>query len=134
VEKGHEPVMRPVLETPHSNPPDALEAARKNLTGGILEVFERRRTVTEGPQSLELYTIFGNPHADPIVLAYLPRSRVLFQSDLFFPATGGAAGPAALHLLDAIRTLGLQVATNVGGHGGVAAFAELEKAAAAGAK
>ncbi len=131
VEKGHEAVMRPVLETPHSNPPDALEAARKNLTGGILEIFEGRRTVTEGPQSLELYTIFGNPHVDPKVLAFVPTTRVLFQSDLFFPGTGGAASPAAVHLYDSVRTLGLKVATNVGGHGGVAPFAELEKAAAA---
>jgi hypothetical protein len=121
--------MRPVLETPHSNPPDALEAARKNLTGGILEIFDGRRTVTEGSQSLELYTIFGSPHVDPKVLAFVPTTRVLFQSDLFFPGTGGAASPAAVHLYDSVRTLGLTVATNVGGHGGVAPFAELERAA-----
>ncbi|HEY6507577.1 MAG TPA: MBL fold metallo-hydrolase [Vicinamibacterales bacterium] len=131
VEKGHEAVMRPVLETPHTNPPDALEAARKDLTGGILEIFEGRRTVAEGAQSLELYTIVGNPHVDPKVLAYVPTTRVLFQSDLFFPGTGGAASPAAVHLYDSVRILGLKVATNVGGHGGVAPFAELEKAATA---
>jgi hypothetical protein len=34
-------------------------------------------------------------------------------------------------LLDSIRTLKLRVDTNVGGHGGVGPFAELEKAVAA---
>ena len=52
-------------------------------------------------------------------------SRVLFQSDLWFPGTGGAGNPAARHLLESVRKLGLRVDTHVGGHGGVAPFAEL---------
>ena len=68
------------------------------------------------------------------MLAFVPSSRVLFQSDLFFPGTGGAASPAAVHLYEAIKALRLMVAVNVGGHGGVAPFAELEKAALAAAR
>jgi glyoxylase-like metal-dependent hydrolase (beta-lactamase superfamily II) len=62
-----------------------------------------------------------------MVLAYVPKGRALFQSDLFFPGTGGG-GPAAEHLLASIRSLKLKVDTNVGGHGGVGPFAELVKA------
>jgi glyoxylase-like metal-dependent hydrolase (beta-lactamase superfamily II) len=68
---------------------------------------------------------------DPIVLAYVPRGGVLFQSDLFFPGTGAPASPAAVHLLKSVRELKLRVTTNVGGHGGVGPFSELEKAVAA---
>ena len=134
VEKGHESVMRPVMEAPHTNPPDALQRARQGGTAGQLEIFEGRRTIAEGQQRLELYTITGNPHVDPKVLAYVPTSQVLFQSDLFFPGTGGAASPAAVHLYEQVKALRIKVATNVGGHGGVAPFAELEKAATAAAR
>jgi glyoxylase-like metal-dependent hydrolase (beta-lactamase superfamily II) len=132
VEKGHEPEMRMVLETRHTNPPDALETRRTagESVGGI-EAFEGKKVVSEGGQSLELYAVAGNPHVDPKVIAYVPGSRVLFQSDIFFPGTGAPASPAAVHLLESVRALKLRVSTNVGGHGGVGPFAELEKAVAA---
>jgi glyoxylase-like metal-dependent hydrolase (beta-lactamase superfamily II) len=134
VEKGHEAVMRPVMESPHTNPPDALQRARQGGTAGQLEIFEQRRTITEGAQTLELYTIAGNPHVDPMVLAYIPSSQVLFQSDLFFPGTGAPVSPAGVHLYDQVKALKLTVAINIGGHGGVAPFDELEKAAVAAAR
>jgi glyoxylase-like metal-dependent hydrolase (beta-lactamase superfamily II) len=133
VEKGHEPEMRMVLETPHTNPPDALETKRKaGQTVGAIEVFEGKKVITDGGQSLELYAITGNPHVDPKVVAYVPKTRVLFQSNIFFPGVGLPASPDAVHLLKSVRELKLAVATNVGGHGGVGPFAELEKAAAVG--
>jgi glyoxylase-like metal-dependent hydrolase (beta-lactamase superfamily II) len=132
VEKGHEPEMRMVLETPHTNPPDALETKRKaGQTVGTIEVFEGKKVISDGGQSLELYAISGNPHVDPKVIAYVPKGRVLFQSDIFFPGLGVPASPDAVHLLKSVRELKLAVATNVGGHGGVGPFAELEKAVAA---
>lgn len=131
VEKGHEPAMRPVLGAPHTNPSDALQRARQGGTAGELEIFDRRRTIREVAQSLELYTITGNPHVDPMVIAYVPSAQVLFQSDLFFPGTGAPAGPEAVHLYEQVRALKLKVAINLGGHGGIGPFAELEKAVAA---
>jgi hypothetical protein len=59
---------------------------------------------------------------------------VLFQSDLFFPGTGAPAGPDAVALLQAVKSLKLRVTTHAGGHGGVGPAAELEKAAAAAQK
>jgi glyoxylase-like metal-dependent hydrolase (beta-lactamase superfamily II) len=130
VARAHEPVLRRVLESPHTSPPDALHTRRQRQqpVGGI-EVFEGKKVLSDGGQSLELYPVSGFPHVEPKVLAYVPTSRVLFQSDLFFPGTGGGASPDAVHLLKSVRQLKMQVDTNVGGHGGVAPFAELVKAA-----
>jgi len=61
-------------------------------------------------------------------MMYVPGSKILFQSDLWFPGTGGTGNPAAKQLYDSIKGLKLDVKTNVGGHGGVAPFAELENA------
>jgi glyoxylase-like metal-dependent hydrolase (beta-lactamase superfamily II) len=131
VEKGHEPELRMILETPHTNPPDPLETKRKaNHTVGALEVYEKKMVISDGGQSLELYAITGNPHVDPKVVAFVPNGGVLFQSDLFFPGVGVPASPEAVHLLKSVRELKLRVTTNVGGHGGVGPFSELEKAVA----
>jgi hypothetical protein len=83
-------------------------------------------------QSLELYAVNGIPHVEPMVLAFVPKVGVLFQSDLFFLGTGAPAGPDAVALLQAVKGLKLRVTTNAGGHGGVGPFAELEKAVAGG--
>ena len=87
--------------------------------------------LSDGKQTLELYSVTGNPHVEPKVLAYVPSARALFQSDLWFPGLGAPAGPEAVHLLQSINALKLPVATHVGGHGGVGPHAELVKAVAA---
>jgi glyoxylase-like metal-dependent hydrolase (beta-lactamase superfamily II) len=133
-DKAHEPMMRPIVEAPHTNPPDALELAKKAGKAGSIEFFEGKKVISDGGQSLELYAITGNPHVDPMVLAFVPSSGVLFQSDLFFPGTGAPAGPDATHLLASVRALKLNAKINAGGHGGVGPFGELEKAVAAAQK
>ena len=95
---------------------------------GAVDVYETKKVVADGKQSLELYAFTGSPHAEPMVMAYVPGSKVLFQSDLWFPATGGSGNPAAKQLYDSIKARKLDVKTNVGGHGGVAPFSELENA------
>jgi hypothetical protein len=129
VEKGHEPALRALLEAPYTNPADELASRRaaQQPTGSI-EVYEGKKIIADGGQSLELHAITGSPHVEPMVIAFVPMPGALFQSDLFFPGTGGNFNPAAQHLLESVRKLALRVTTNVGGHGGVGPFAELVKA------
>ncbi len=132
VEKGHEAPLRSMLDAHFTHPVDGLEAKRQaQQPVGSIEVYEGKKVISDGRQSLELYPFMGSPHAEPMVMAYVPSAKALFQSDLWFPGTGGAGNPAAKQLLESIRALKLQVTTNIGGHGGVAPFAELEKAVAA---
>ncbi len=123
VAAGHEAEMRMIVESPHTNPPDALaqETAERAEVGRV-EVFSGMTEVSEGNQRLQLYEVFGIPHVNPMVLAYVPEAGVLFQSDLFF----GGPGADATALYQAIRSLGLQVDTIVGGHGGILPFSLLE--------
>jgi glyoxylase-like metal-dependent hydrolase (beta-lactamase superfamily II) len=132
VEKAHEAPMRVLIESHHTHPTDDLERRRSsNQPIGSIEIYEGKKVISDGKQSLELYAFAGSPHVEPMVLAYVPGAKVAFQSDLWFPGTGAPANPAAKQLLDSMRGLKLNVATNAGGHGGVAPFAELEKAVAA---
>jgi glyoxylase-like metal-dependent hydrolase (beta-lactamase superfamily II) len=132
VEKGHEVPLRTIVDSHHTHPVDELE--RKRSAGekvGAIDIYEGRKTITDGKQTLELYAFAGSPHADPMVLAYVTGPKVLFQSDLWFPGTGGTGNPAAKQLLESIRMLNIKPAINAGGHGGTAPFGELEKAIAA---
>lgn len=132
VEQGHEPPVRAVLGAPHTRPADALETARKaDARRGVIESYNGMRTITEGAQRLELHAIRGNPHAEPLVIAYVPASGVVFQSDVWFPGLGVPAGPDAAHLLKSIQSMPMQPKIHVGGHGGVGPHDELVKAVAA---
>jgi glyoxylase-like metal-dependent hydrolase (beta-lactamase superfamily II) len=125
VATGQEARMREILAAPHTHPPDSLERARQAGAAGGVEVWDRTWSVSDGGQSLVLYAVSGSPHVEPMVLAWVPSSRVLFESDLFSPGTGTPATPASEQLEEAIRDLGLEVETLVGGHGGVGPFSEL---------
>lgn len=125
VAKGHEAELRMIVESPHSNPPDALAM---NLAAGAevgrIEVFEGMTEITEEGQTLQLFEAMGVPHVKPKLLAFVPSTGVLFQSDLFF----GAPSPDASALYDAIQAYGLAVQQIVGGHGGVLPYSSLEAA------
>ena len=108
VTREHEAAMRALLTARHTNPADDLD--RNRLSGGKtggLQVYGHKTMIAEGRQSIELHVVIGSPHADPIVIAYVPSAQLLFQSDLFSPGTGAGATPAAAQLLRAVRVLGL---------------------------
>jgi glyoxylase-like metal-dependent hydrolase (beta-lactamase superfamily II) len=134
VEKGHEPAIKELLDARHTHPQDELDKRRNGQPAqpvGSIEVYEGKKVITDGKQSLELYAFKGSPHVEPMVLAYVPGARAMFQSDLWFPGTGAPAGPEAKQLLESVKQLNLRVDTNLGGHGGVGPFSELVKAVAA---
>ncbi len=132
VEKGNEPVLRPLLEARHTHPQDELDKRRNSQPAqqvGSIEVYEGKKIISEGGQSLALFPVSFPEHVDPMVLAYASSSRALFQPDLYTPPATANGGPPAQHLLQAIRQLNLKVDTMVGGHGGTGTFADFVKAA-----
>lgn len=127
--EGHEDEIRLIIESPHTNPADALarNAANGNEVGHV-EVFSGMTEISDGDQRLELYELDNINHVKPFTLAYVPSAQVIFQSDLFF----GAPGPDAAALYEAVQEHGLEVEQIVGGHGGVLPFSALEEAAGGG--
>ena len=113
---GHEDEIRGIVESPHTNPPDALaERAEQGAEIGQVEVFSDMTEISDGDQVLKLYEVTTIPHVNPKVLAFVEGDGILFQSDLFF----GGPGPDAVALAEAVAELGLDVTQVVGGHGGV---------------
>jgi glyoxylase-like metal-dependent hydrolase (beta-lactamase superfamily II) len=115
-----------------------IGAARKTVAPDALTRRPRQpviRTVSdslrvgEGDGRLVLYHL-PSAHAEGILAAYHPSSRLLFTSDVLSPgATLAPAGSAELAAM--VRSAGITVDRFAGGHGGVAPWADVDRAAAA---
>ena len=76
---NNEEVIREILTRPHTLKPDSL--SQSGLEPQI-EVVEETHTITDGNRSIELLHV-PNPHASGYLAIYLPKERLLFESDLF---------------------------------------------------
>jgi len=128
VAKDQEPAIKKVLDAPHTHPPDDL--AKAGDKAGKIETFEGKKEIKDGNQTLELYAFTGSPHVEPMVMAYVPNGRVLFQSDLWFPKVGAPGSPEAAQLMEAIQKANLKVDTMIGGHGLFGPYTEMTTAIA----
>jgi hypothetical protein len=75
--------------------------------------------------TVQLYHIDGNPHGDAMLMAYLPKERILIEADAFTP--GAAVQPYAANLLENITKRNLKVDRIVPLHGTIAPFSDLMK-------
>lgn len=109
---------------------DRLARSAKPLKMELVE--NKKRVFSDGTQTLELYDIGPNSHAREMVVAYLPKQRIVFQGDLFFsPYDGqplGFAQQTTQEFAASIRALGLKVDKLAGVHGKVGTMGELEQA------
>ena len=82
----------------------------------------------EGRRTVQIFRMGDNPHADGVLVVYLPAERMLVQSDMFIPGVGGEFAEAAAALLQAIRDRSLRVDQLVPIHGAVLPLSDLEEA------
>ena len=91
-------------------------------------VENKKRVFQDDKHVVELYDIGPNPHANEILVAYLPKEKILFQADLLNPAANGSipiAQDATISFSERLEKLGLQVEKIYGVHGRPATPAEL---------
>lgn len=125
--KRNEALYQEVVSRPHTIVPDALAKKPAPLT---IETVDGEKTIADAMMSVVLYSIDGGPHADTLLMAYLPKQRLLVEADGYnynFAFTGNKY-PFAANLLDNIKRRNLQVDRIITLHGSVAPFAELTKA------
>ncbi len=95
---------------------------------------DARHVLTDGARTVEIHHIQGNPHNDGILMAYLPREKILVEVDVYSPPPPNAPppaspNPATVNLYDNIARLKLDVDRIAALHGRVATLADLRKAA-----
>jgi glyoxylase-like metal-dependent hydrolase (beta-lactamase superfamily II) len=95
-----------------------------------IEVVENKKRVFQDDKHVvEFYDIGPNPHANEILIAYLPKQKILFQADMLNPAANGTipiAQDVTLSFSEKLQQLGLDVEKIYGVHGRPATPQELK--------
>ena len=98
-----------------------------------IEAVGDTRVLGDAANTLELHHLKGNLHAETLLVAYLPKQRLLVQADAFHPRPGAAPlaspPPFTVNLVETIRRLKLDVERVVHVHGGTDSLATVAKAA-----
>jgi glyoxylase-like metal-dependent hydrolase (beta-lactamase superfamily II) len=124
------PFVQTVAKAKHTLRPDALSA---NPKAPVIETFKGKKVITDGDMTVELIDIGPTSHVDEIVMAYLPKQKLLFQGDLIILPMRGEVGPANALTVDFARALDrlkLDIETIAGVHGRVGTPADVKAAMA----
>lgn len=122
------PYFEKVLAMPHTIKPDKESETKKKP---VLEAVADKKVLTDGKQALVLYHLADTNHADTMLIAYLPKAKILIEADVWNPAPANAPPPAAtkenVNLYDQIKKLNLNVEQVTPLHGRQMTFNDLAK-------
>src|SRR5579871_6352045 len=77
-QKNNESFLSKALNTPRTLMNDTLA---KNPKKAKIEVVEEKKVYSDGTRTVEMYHIFPAPHSNGLIIAYIPKEKVLFQGD-----------------------------------------------------
>jgi len=97
---------------PHTLEPDRLQQSKKKAT---IETVGEKKVMTGGGHTIELYHVRGNGHNEGLLVAYLPKEKVLFEADVYNPppqpptAAPASVSPYTASLAELLDSLKLDV-------------------------
>jgi len=91
------------LAAPRTINPDALSRSQKKP---VIEGVSEKKTLSDSLRTLELFAIRDNPHHDALLVALLPKERMLIEADVYTP--GSAADREAANLIDNVERFKLE--------------------------
>jgi glyoxylase-like metal-dependent hydrolase (beta-lactamase superfamily II) len=105
--------------------PDRLSLAppEEVAEGYTFEKVGQKYALTDGTKVMEIYNVQGLQHAQGMLMAYLPKEKIVVEADLFTPPAQGAAlptmiAPSARTFYNNVQRLKLDVQTIAPIHGG----------------
>jgi glyoxylase-like metal-dependent hydrolase (beta-lactamase superfamily II) len=125
---GNRAFLTKLATTPHTIKPDSQARAKASP---VIEVVAGKKVLGDAAHPIELYDVGPSLHVDEMLVAYLPKDKVLFVSDLFtIPPQGPIppGTPANREFSDKLKKLGLDVQTIAPGHGRLGTIKDLQKA------
>ncbi len=122
---NNEALIREQLTLPHTLNPDRLAQSQSEPQ---IELVTDRKTISDGTRTVEILH-FPNPHSNGYLTIYLPRERLIFESDMFTILQGEMGlppvRPEAQDFHDAVTQAGWRVDRIVPGHGRLLQWKEL---------
>jgi len=125
----NKPFYEKTFQMPRTMEPDSLS---KNPAAAAFETVTDKYELSDGARKLDMYAAQGNGHNADLLIAYLPKEKILIEPDLFTPLAPGAPTPSAvspftMSLQDNLQRLKLDVRVIAPLHGRVVPVAELRK-------
>ncbi len=97
----------------------------------LLGLVSDKYVISDKGQELDVYPLPAFEHVSSMLVAYLPREKMIINADVYEPPVPGKplprASAGAQVLYETIQRLGLDVTTQVGIHGGVGSEEDLVK-------
>ena len=110
----NKPYYEKTFTAPHALNPDKLAGSKKKAT---FETMTEKKVMTDGNHVIELHHLQGSGHNAGLIVAYLPKEKILVEADAYNPpAQPNTPAPSPLspyttNLVDNIDRLKLDVAT-----------------------
>ena len=122
------PYFERVLANPNALRPDRM--AQSNGRPKLQAVSGDKGSLGDATRTIELHKIVGGPHSDSMLMAYLPKEKLLIQADAYTPLPPNAPPPSPpnannVNLVDNIERLKLAVDRILPLHGRVVPVTEL---------
>ena len=86
----NKPFLEKVASMPHTLTPDREQTAKKKPS---FETMTEKKVMTDGNHVIELYHVTNIGHHDGLIMAYLPKEKVLVEADAYNPAAQPNATP-----------------------------------------
>jgi len=77
-QKNNVAFLDKALNTPRTLLDDPLA---KNPKKAKFEAVDEKKVYTDGTRTVELYHIFPAPHSNGLIIAYIPKEKIIFQGD-----------------------------------------------------
>jgi glyoxylase-like metal-dependent hydrolase (beta-lactamase superfamily II) len=126
----NKPYYEKTFAMPRTLAPDKMSQAKKKA---IIEAVGEKKILTDGTHVIELYHV-PNMHNEGMLIAYLPKEKIVVEADLYTPGAPNApapdpVSPYTVSLLQNLDRLKLDYDKILGLHGRMATKDELLRAA-----
>jgi glyoxylase-like metal-dependent hydrolase (beta-lactamase superfamily II) len=86
----NKPYFEKVFSVPHTLGPDKLTQSKKKPS---FETMTEKKVLTDGNHVIELHHVLNSGHNDGLIMAYLPKEKILVEADSFNPPAQATAPP-----------------------------------------
>lgn len=115
-QKNNEEFLARALNTPRTLMTDTLA---KNPRKAKIETVLEKRVYSDGTRVVEMYHVFPAPHSNGLIIAYMPKEKVLFQGD-FSVNPGEPANDHVAALVPVLEKLNLDFVRYINVHASAA--------------
>ena len=103
-QKNNEAFFEKALNTPRTLLNDTLA---RNPKKARVEAVSEKKVYSDGARTVEMYHVAPVPHSNGLMIAYIPREKILFQADFSLPAQGQPANDHIKALVPILERLTL---------------------------